>query len=49
MHQVHGRVADEGKIPIFFPARAPAGGELTGEPLQRRGCAINVGKSLAMP
>ena len=29
--------------------RAPAGGELTGEPLQRRGCAIKVGKSLALP
>ena len=29
--------------------RAPTSGELTGEPLQRRGCAIKVGKSLAMP
>ena len=23
MHQVHGRVADEGKIPIFFPCVLP--------------------------
>ena len=48
MHQVHGRVAGKGKIPIF-PGVLPRGGELTGEPLQRRGCAIKVGKSLAMP
>ena len=35
--------------PNLLPYRAPAGGELTGEPLQRRGCAIKVGKSLAFP
>ena len=49
VHQVLGRVAGEGKIPFLFAHHAHAGGELTGEPLQRRGCAINVGKSLAMP
>ena len=49
VHQVHGRVASEGKNPNLLPRRAPAGGELIGEPLQRCGCAIKVGKSLALP
>ena len=35
--------------PHLLPRRAPAGGELTGEPLGRYWCAIRVGNSLALP